>query len=53
VAEPQHVLPKLFLRRSYDPIIMLGVLIVILGRDRIAGGLRISTTSMDMRPKLA
>jgi hypothetical protein len=41
-SEMRIVLPILFLRRSNDPIIMLRVLIIILGRDRIAGGLRVA-----------
>ena len=36
------LLPKLFLRRRDQPEVMLGVLIVILGRDRVAGALRVT-----------
>lgn len=36
------LLPKLFLRRRDQPEVMLGVLIVILGCDRVAGALRVT-----------
>lgn len=36
------LLPKLFLRRRDQPEVMLGVLVVILGCDRVAGALRIA-----------
>ena len=35
-------LAKLFLRRGDQPEIMLGVLIIVLGRDRVSGTLRIA-----------
>src|SRR5262245_9882162 len=36
------VLPELFLRRRDHAVIVLGVLVVIFGGDRVAGGLRIA-----------
>ena len=40
--EVRIVLPELLLRRRDQAEIVLGVLIVIFGRDRIAGGLRVA-----------
>ena len=40
--ELRVILPKLLLGRCNDPIIVLGVLIIVLGSNGVAGGLRVA-----------